>query len=278
MATLADFAKKVRNTKNRQSSAFLRTEALDTGTSYAIDGVDPSNNVLEIASDVTADGEFDAGDKIFVDNSSDLDGVYTVASTASDGGSGTDITVEENVPSGATADGDIYVDKDYTYVNMGRIMDASFNAEPVASDADQDGRESSQLFDITVSFTLMQASNEELSQLSELAMPDDGDYEFYLNGHTLYFSGTNQVLTSDVNNAVLDTDDDSTDGDLDFGTGGSQLDDEDGILFTNVLLKPSAEISLDGETALIPIEFNGRVALDEFEDLDTTQAINISPE
>lgn len=278
MATLADFAKKVRNTKNRQSSAFLRTEALDTGTSYAIDGVDPSNNVLEIGSDVTADGEFDAGDKIFVDNSSDLDGVYTVASTASDGGSGTDITVEENVPSGATADGDIYVDKDYTYVNMGRIMDASFNAEPVASDADQDGRESSQLFDITVTFTLMQASNEELSQLSELAMPDDGDYEFYLNGHTIYFSGTNQVLTSDVNNAVLDTDDDSTDGDLDFGTGGSQLDDEDGILFTNVLLKPSAEISLDGETALIPIEFNGRVALDEFEDLDTTQAINISPE
>lgn len=194
MATLADFAKKVRNTKNRQSSAFLRVH---TGSAYE-------------------------------------------------------------------------------FKNMGRIMDASFNAEPVASDADQDGRESSQLFDITVSFTLMQASNEELSQLSELAMPTDDTN--YPNGHSLYFSGS-KLLTSDLN-ASLDGNDlpDYTVLGVDGG-----VEDPDGMFFQNVLLKPSAEISLDGETALIPIEFTGRLPLSAFTGFDDETAsdanhIVVSPE
>lgn len=205
MATLADLAKKVRNTINRQSQAFLRVESWDSTNS----------------------------------------------------------------------------EKDFEFVNMGRIMGGSFNAEAIASDADQDGRESSQLFNITVSFTMMQASNEELSLLSELALPSPGGNDLYSNGHTLYFSGSNQVSTADINGAL--TDDDSagigTNETLpDFGTSAGQLDDPNGLIFENVLLKPGAEISLDSETSMIPIEFTGRVALDEFADIETSQKILISPE
>jgi len=193
MATLADLAKKVRNTINRQSQAFLRVESWDSTNS----------------------------------------------------------------------------EKDFEFVNMGRIMGGSFNAEPIASDADQDGRESSQLFNITVSFTMMQASNEEMSLLSELALPSDATN--YPNGHTLYFSGS-KLLTSDLNasltSGVSGVDDDLPDYTV-LGTDGG-VEDPDGLLFKNVLLKPGAEISLDSETSLLPVEFTGRLPLDALSGFDDT--------
>lgn len=158
---------------------------------------------------------------------------------------------------------------EYSYANFGRFMNASFSSEPVTSSADQDGRESSQLFNITVTFALMQTSNEELSLLSELALPDGGTLDRYANGHTIYFSGDNQVTTSDMNNAV-----DSSTGDLDMGT----LSDPDGLLFENVLLKPSPDIDLTGEESSIGLEFTGIVETQELDDLDTTQTITVSPE
>lgn len=157
----------------------------------------------------------------------------------------------------------------YSYVNLGRFMNASFTSEPVTSSADQDGRESSQLFDITVSLALMQTSNVELSLLSEFAQPDPGTLDRYLNGHTLYFSGDNQVTTADMNNAI-----DSSSGALNFST----LSDPDGLLFKNVLLKPSPDIDLAGEESTIGLEFTGTVETSELDDLDTSQTILISPE
>jgi len=158
---------------------------------------------------------------------------------------------------------------EYSYANLGRFMNASFSSEPVTSSADQDGRESSQLFDITVSLALMQTSNEELALLDDLAMGPIGTLDRYLNGHTLYFSGSNQVTTSDMNNAV-----DSSTGDLNFGT----LNDPDGLLFENVLLKPSPDIDLSGEESSIGLEFTGTVETQELSDLDSTQRILVSPE
>lgn len=158
---------------------------------------------------------------------------------------------------------------EYSYANLGRFMNASFSSEPVTSSADQDGRESSQLFDITVSLALMQTSNQELSLLDDLAMGPLGTLDRYLNGHTLYFSGSNQVTTSQMNSAV-----DASSGDLDLGT----LNDPDGLLFENVLLKPSPDIDLSGEESSIGLEFTGTVETQELSDLDSTQRILVSPE
>jgi len=195
MATLSDLAKKVRNTKNRQSQAFLR----------------------------------------------------------------------------------VWQGSAYEFENVGRIMDSSFNAEPVASDADQDGRESSQLFDITVSFTMMQASNEELSLLTELALPTDETN--YPNGHSIYFSGDNQLQTSTLNSNL--TTDEHPDYTV-FGDTTTDPSDPDGVYFRNILLKPSAEIDLSGETSMLPIEFTGRLPLSAFEGFDDNSLedgnhINVSP-
>jgi len=167
-------------------------------------------------------------------------------------------------------DGDGSVDViEYDIVNMGRFMNASFSFESIASSPDQDGRESAQLFDITVSLALMQTSNLELSLLSELALPDPGELGKYQNGHTIYFSGDNLVTTVDVKNAL-----DNSNGDLDVPS----LDDPDGLLFKNALLKPSPDIDLSGEESSIGLEFTGRVETQELNDLDSTQTINISPE
>jgi len=149
---------------------------------------------------------------------------------------------------------------------------SSSSSDSIASSGDQDGRESAQLFDITVSLALMQTSNLELSLLSELAMPDPGELDRYLNGHTLYFSGDNQVTTADVNNAL-----DTATGELSFGTNAGELDDPDGLLFKNVLFKPSPDIDLAGDESSIGLEFTGTVETQELEGLENTQTINISP-
>lgn len=276
MATLNELAKQVRNTTSRNAQAFLRTEALDKdGTSYDIASVVDSNT-FNISSDVTGDSEFAAGELIYVDDSS-ADGnntVFTVASTDLDGSGGTDITVEETISETSPSTlGTIYVAKDYVWVNVGRFMNANFSSEPITSSADQDGRESSQLFDITVTLALMQTSNEELSLLDELAMPDTQDYGFYLNGHTMYFSGSNQITTSEVNDAT-----DNATGAITFGTNSGELDDPDGLQFENILLKPSPDIDLSGEESSIALEFTGIIELGELTDLESTQTILISAE
>jgi hypothetical protein len=169
-------------------------------------------------------------------------------------------------------------ERDFSFVNLGRIMDASFNAEPVTSEQDQDGRSSTQLWDITVSFVMMQASPEEISVLDELSIPTDpNDNGLYPNGHTLYFSGSNQVTTSDMNSALTD-DDLSGIGTNEALPDLAALSDPNGIIFENVLLNPGAEISLDSEVGTIPVEFTGRVALSELSDIETSQKITISPE
>ena len=165
----------------------------------------------------------------------------------------------------------------YEFRNVGRVMNGSFSSEPVTSSADQDGRESSQLFNITVSFAMMQTSNEELSLLDELAMPSDTDK--FPNGHRIYVSGS-KLLTSELNSSL------NGDGDPDYTTLGddsSEPHDVDGLYFKNVLLKPSPDIDLSGEESSIGLEFNGRLetdALSGFDDKGQADAnhIVVSPE
>jgi len=151
----------------------------------------------------------------------------------------------------------------YEFRNVGRIMDSSFNAESVSSDADQDGRESTELYDITVSFSMMQTTNEELSLLEELAIPTDEIN--YPNGHSIYFSGDNQLATSTLNSKL--TTGEHPDYTV-FGDTTTDPSDPNGIYFRNVLLKPSTEINLSGDSSMIPVEFTGRLPLSAFSDLD----------
>ena len=160
----------------------------------------------------------------------------------------------------------------YEFVNMGRVMNGSFSSDPVTSSADQDGRESSQLFDITVSFAMMQTSNSELSLLSELALPSDTTN--FQNGHRIYVSGS-KLLTSTLNSNL--------DGSGDPDYTGLSTEDPDGLYFKNVLLKPSPDIDLSGEESSIGIEFTGRVNTQIMQGFaDDTQSdanhIVISPE
>lgn len=166
-------------------------------------------------------------------------------------------------------------DGSFTFVNMGRVMNASFTSEPVTSSADQDGRESAQLFNITVSFALMQTSNTELSLLSELAMPSDTTN--FPNGHNLYVSGS-KLTTSALNGASSPDPDYTTLGDT-----STDPSDPDGLYFKNVLFKPSPEIDLTGEESSIGLEFTGRVNTDVMAGFDDTASadanhIVISPE
>jgi hypothetical protein len=123
---------------------------------------------------------------------------------------------------------------------------------------DQDGRQSTQLWEVTVSFTMQQASNQELSLQQFLALPDDSSYD---NGHDIYVSGSKDVSTTDVG-------DDPTD------MGGS---DPEGILFENVLLNPSPQVNLSGEVSLIEVEFTAKLELDAFESLDSDKTIVVAP-
>jgi hypothetical protein len=156
-------------------------------------------------------------------------------------------------------------------------MNGSFTSEPVTSSADQDGRESSQLFNITVSFALMQTSNAEMALLDELAMPSDTTN--FPNGHRIYVSG-GKLQTSQLNSSL------TGDGDPDYTTLGddsSDPHDVDGLYFKNVLLKPSPDIDLSGEESSIGLEFNGRLetdALSGFDDNGQSDAnhIVVSPE
>lgn len=150
------------------------------------------------------------------------------------------------------------------FVNMGRIQDASFEAEPIVSDADQDGRESVQAYNVTLTFTMQQASKDELGMIADLAMPP---VDLYPNGHTIYVSGHNKVTTAMVNDA-LDEDDlpDMVD------------DDPDGIGFINVLLKPSPTIPLSDGVSLIVVETTGRVGVEDFANLESDPFITISAE
>lgn len=268
MATITDLAKKVRNTTTRLSQFFIRGESVDETGGFSVAAVDTGNNVFEISGDETGNSDFADGERIYLVGSTANDRFYTIDSTTF-GGSNTEISVKENVKDG-TDDGTIYTSKEYTFYNMGRIQGADFTSDPVTSEMDQDGRQSTQIWEATVSFTMQQASNEELAMQQNLALPDS-IYGFYGNGHTLYVSGSKQVTTAEVNNGL-----DSSTGVIDFGTGAGQLDDPNGMVFKNALLNPSPQVNLSGDVALIEIEFTGRLELDAFESLETDQTITIS--
>lgn len=276
MAQLSDLAKKVRNVVSRNSQGFLLTEGVDTtSASYSIDDVNTSQDYFDVYdTDLSGDSEFAAGEEIFVDGSTGNDGNYTVESVSTgdyDGqADGTDsrIYVEESIDD-STVDGTIYVAKEYIWKNFGRFMNASFETSAISSSMDQDGRESTELFELTLSMAMMQTANTELSLMEDLAMPDPKKYDFYLNGHTMLFSGSHQITTSDLNAATT-----TATGAVDFNA----LGDPEALQFVNVLLKPSPEIDLSGEESSIGLEFTGKVELQELSDLDTTQTITISKE
>lgn len=145
------------------------------------------------------------------------------------------------------------------------------SAEGVLSESDQDGRQKTMLFDIQISFIMQQATNTELSIMSDLVtLPDPDDNGLYANGIWVYVSGESVVQTSDVNGA-------STDGVITFGTGEGELDDLNGMVFTNAILNTSPSLDLSGDDgSTIEVSFGGRVMPEEFDDLESTHTINLA--
>jgi len=146
--------------------------------------------------------------------------------------------------------------------SLGRVINSSFTVEPLNSSKDQDGRESADLFDITVSFALLQTSNEELSLSDALAtMTDDSKVE---NGHRIYVSGSK--LSQSELLGVSNPSNPAPDYTI-LGDPSNDPYDPDGLFFINVLLKPSPDIDLSGGESTIGIEFTGRLSPEQFDRL-----------
>jgi hypothetical protein len=156
-----------------------------------------------------------------------------------------------------------------SFVNAGRVKEASIEHDTITSDMDQDGRTSTQLLEMTAAFTLQQGTNVELSAVPDLARPDTSQTPFE-NGHVIYFAGNNQVSTSDVNDSN-NTYSSSNNGTLvDYSTISSL--DENGLLFVNVLLNPSPSLDLSGGQSVIPVEFQARFPPKVYADFDPSGA------
>lgn len=152
--------------------------------------------------------------------------------------------------------------EDPVFYNMGRITEASFDAEAVTSQRDQDGQTSTQLFDVEVSFSIQQTSQTELALLDFLAKGDRGaDPNPYAAGHNIYISGSKQA-TADIGGTSAIYNDPDT--------------DPDGLYLVNVLLNPGATIDLAGGDSIIPVSAQAMLELDQFEGLDTDKTITFS--
>lgn len=293
MAQVVDLRRRVRNTLNRTSQAFIRSESLNKdGNTYAITDVDTANDSFTISGDQTGDPNLTQDYHIWVYGSTGNDAIFQINSVSLDGSGDTEIFTVESIED-PTIDGTIAVDKDYDYVNFGRVKETSIETEVVQSDMDQDGRTSSNLLEFNVSMTLQQARNTELSIQGKLNQPpSDGPhsantltyprgYDFYPNGHFVYFSGDQGITTAQVNNAVNDTNATRDDGELLTQTdivGQEDIHkDVDGILFQNVLISPGPTLDLSGGQNLISIEFGGTVHFDELNSLETDRKISMSP-
>jgi len=155
-----------------------------------------------------------------------------------------------------------------SFVNAGRVKEASIEHDTITSDMDQDGRTSTQLLEMTAAFTLQQGTNVELSAVPDLARPDTNQTPFE-NGHVIYFAGNNQVSTSDVNGNTFAS---TNNGTLVDYTTISSLD-ENGLLFVNVLLNPSPSLDLSGGQSVIPVEFQARFPPKVYADFDPSGAV-----
>lgn len=296
MASITSLQKRVQNVLNRQAQTFLRTESIDTsGSGNAIADVDTSQDYFQVNDvDLSGDSEFAAGNKIYVDGSTANDAAFTIESVSTgdfdNEGDGTDsrVNVSESIKD-STADGTIYTDKTYEYVNVGRVQESSFTAEPITSEQDQDGRTSTQLFDVTLSFTLMQTGTEEQESVPAFTRPDVGGntdlyprgHELYSSGHFMYFSGTSTVSTATVNAAVANDAEDAKDGELQTDDTNFDLaEDVNGLVFQNILLNASPELNFSGDQSIIPLESMARLRPNEWDDVDTTRrlAFAASPE
>ena len=148
-------------------------------------------------------------------------------------------------------------------VNFGRIINSSFTGEPVTSSKDQDGRESADLLNITVSFALLQTSSEELSLTDVFAIPPDRDD--FENGHYIYVTGS-KLSSTELNNAT--TGSTNVPDYTILGDSSNEPYDPDGLYFKNVFLKPSPDIDLSGGESTIGIEFTGQINFEQLKGLN----------
>jgi len=143
-----------------------------------------------------------------------------------------------------------------TFIHAGQIQGGSISGESISSEPDQDGRTITQFVDLTISFVMQQATNKELSMLSDLVIPADSEYD---NGHSIYVSG-GKVSLDEVANIYQDP-----------------TQDPEGIFFENVLPSISPSLDLSGDDGSnIEIEIMGRVKPSQFDSLDTDKTITIS--
>lgn len=138
------------------------------------------------------------------------------------------------------------------YLSLGIVRGISVNTEPVTSEQDSLGRSKTLSANVTVSLTLMQTGDEELSNIGFLADPSIADVDAWANGLTL-------VLTES-------------------GTTPSALEEAEyegeKFTFTNCLPQVTLELDFNGETeGIIQLEIQGRIPISQLSNFGTTKTI-----
>jgi hypothetical protein len=134
---------------------------------------------------------------------------------------------------------------------VGIVKDTSFAFEPVVYGPDNSGREFVKMFDVTISFALMQTGNNELQNLSAMASPSG-------NGLLL-------ILTD---KPVLDPVSPDTWADV---VGAVPITSK--IQVTNVSIKPTGMLNFSREESMITCEATFTVEVEELDKLYTASPI-----
>jgi len=152
------------------------------------------------------------------------------------------ITLAKTVVNVLARGGGAFVSDDdgVTYYDMGRVKNLELKGEAVTTEKDTAGRELQLAFDVTLTGVMTQSSDTEILNIQEL--------------QALATNGLWMKFTTAFTNAA--------------GAGAAT-----GYLFKNVLPAFSLDIKFDNTESGISFVAMGRVSVDDFSDLGSTQTL-----
>lgn len=152
------------------------------------------------------------------------------------------ITIAKTVANVIARGGGAFVSDDAgtTYFDFGRVKSLMLMAEPVNAEADTAGRELQIAVEVTLSGVITQTTDTEILNIKEL--------------QAIASNGLWMKFTSVFTNAA--------------GAGAAS-----GYLFKNVLPSFGLEIKFDNTESSITFTAKGRVSVDDFSDLGSTQTL-----
>jgi hypothetical protein len=138
-----------------------------------------------------------------------------------------------------------------TLTTVGIIKDTSFGFEPVVYGPDNSGREFVKMFDITISFALMQTGANELQNLSAMAAP---------SGNGLYLVITDKPVLDPVS---PDT----------WADAVAAVPVTAKIQILNVSIKPTGSLNYSRDESMITCEATFTIEVEELDKLYTASPI-----